>query len=136
MNSLALLLICIAIFLVAYVTYGAFLAKKFGIDPKRKTPAHTLRDDVDYCPTNSKILLGHHFSSIAGAGPITGPIQAAIFGWLPVLLWVIIGSIFIGGVHDFGSLVASVRHDGKTIGEVIKVNIGDKGKKLFNTLWI
>ncbi|MEW8995340.1 carbon starvation CstA family protein [Clostridium sp.] len=136
MNSLALLLICIAIFLVAYVTYGAFLAKKFGIDPKRKTPAHTLRDDVDYCPTNSKVLLGHHFSSIAGAGPITGPIQAAIFGWLPVLLWVIIGSIFIGGVHDFGSLVASVRHDGKTIGEVIKVNIRDKGKKLFNTLWI
>ncbi|WP_346915310.1 carbon starvation protein A [Clostridium sp.] len=137
MNSLALLLICIAIFLVAYVTYGAFLAKKFGIDPKRKTPAHTLRDDVDYCPTNSKVLLGHHFSSIAGAGPITGPIQAAIFGWLPVLLWVIIGSIFIGGVHDFGSLVASVRHDGKTIGEVIKVNIGDKGKKLFNIFgWV
>ncbi|WP_346899977.1 carbon starvation protein A [Clostridium sp. UBA7503] len=137
MNSLALLLICIAIFIVAYVTYGAFLAKKFGIDPKRKTPAHTLRDDVDYCPTNSKVLLGHHFSSIAGAGPITGPIQAAIFGWLPVLLWIIIGSIFIGGVHDFGSLVASVRHDGKTIGEVIKVNIGEKGKKLFNIFgWV
>ncbi|MDU1413669.1 MAG: carbon starvation protein A [Clostridium sp.] len=132
MNSLLLLLLTIGIFLVAYITYGAYVAKKFGIDPTRKTPAHTLRDDIDYCPANSKVLLGHHFSSIAGAGPISGPIQAAIFGWVPVFLWVIVGSIFIGGVHDFGSLVASVRHDGKSIGEVIKVNIGDRGKKLFN----
>lgn len=132
MNSLLLLLICIGIFLVAYVTYGSFLAKKYGIDPTRKTPAHTLRDDIDYCPANSKVLLGHHFSSIAGAGPITGPIQAAVFGWIPVFLWIIVGSIFIGGVHDFGSLVASIRHDGKTIGEVVKVNMGQRGKMLFN----
>lgn len=132
MNSLLLLLICIGIFLVAYITYGSFLAKKYGIDPKRKTPAHTLRDDIDYCPANSKVLLGHHFSSIAGAGPITGPIQAAVFGWIPVFLWIIVGSIFIGGVHDFGSLVASIRHDGKTIGEVVKVNMGHRGKMLFN----
>lgn len=132
MNSLLLLILTIVIFLVAYVTYGSFLAKKYGIDPSRKTPAHTLRDDIDYCPANSKVLLGHHFSSIAGAGPISGPIQAAIFGWIPVFLWVVVGSIFIGGVHDFGSLVASVRHDGKSIGEIIKVNIGDTGKKLFN----
>lgn len=132
MNSLLLLLICIGIFIVAYITYGSFLAKKYGIDPKRKTPAHTLRDDIDYCPANSKVLLGHHFSSIAGAGPITGPIQAAVFGWIPVFLWIIVGSIFIGGVHDFGSLVASIRHDGKTIGEVVKVNMGQRGKLLFN----
>lgn len=132
MNSLLLLLLTIVIFLVAYVTYGGYVAKKYGIDPSRKTPAHRLRDDIDYCPANSKVLLGHHFSSIAGAGPITGPIQAAVFGWIPVFLWIVIGSVFIGGVHDFGSLVASVRHDGKTIGEIIKVNIGDRGKKLFN----
>lgn len=132
MNSLLLLLLSIVIFLVAYVTYGGYVAKKYGIDPKRKTPAHRLRDDIDYCPANSKVLLGHHFSSIAGAGPISGPVQAAIFGWVPVFLWIVIGSVFIGGVHDFGSLVASVRHDGKSIGEIIKVNIGDRGKKLFN----
>lgn len=132
MNSLVLLLISIGIFFIAYITYGSFLAKKYGIDPKLKTPAHTLRDDVDYCPANSKVLLGHHFSSIAGAGPITGPIQAAIFGWIPVFLWIVIGSVFIGGVHDFGSLVASMRHDGKTIGEVVKVNMGKRGKTLFN----
>lgn len=137
MNSLVLLLISIGIFFIAYITYGSFLAKKYGIDAKRKTPAHTLRDDIDYCPANSKVLLGHHFSSIAGAGPITGPIQAAIFGWIPVFLWIVIGSVFIGGVHDFGSLVASMRHDGKTIGEVIKVNMGKRGKTLFNLFgWV
>jgi carbon starvation protein len=108
------------------------LAKQWGIDSERKTPAHTCRDDIDYCPANAKVLLGHHFSSIAGAGPITGPIAAAIFGWLPVYLWIVVGSIFVGGVHDWGSLFASVRHDGKSIGEVIRVTIGEKGKKLFN----
>jgi carbon starvation protein len=132
MNSLTLLLLGILLFLVAYVTYGAYLAKHWGIDPERKTPAHTCRDDIDYCPANAKVLLGHHFSSIAGAGPITGPIAAAIFGWLPVYLWIVIGSIFVGGVHDWGSLLASVRHDGKSIGEIIRVTIGENGKKLFN----
>ncbi|MDF2891127.1 MAG: cstA [Clostridia bacterium] len=132
MNSLTLLLLGILLFLVAYVTYGAYLAKHWGIDNERKTPAHTCRDDIDYCPANAKVLLGHHFSSIAGAGPITGPIAAAIFGWLPVYLWIVIGSIFVGGVHDWGSLFASIRHDGKSIGEVIRVNIGEKGKMLFN----
>ncbi|HWR60300.1 MAG TPA: carbon starvation protein A, partial [Clostridia bacterium] len=130
--SLVLLLIGIVLFLAAYIIYGSYLAKEWGIDPTKKTPAYTLRDDIDYCPANAKVLLGHHFSSIAGAGPITGPIQAAIFGWLPVYLWIVLGSIFFGGVHDWGSLFASVRHDGKSIGEIIRVNIGETGKKLFN----
>lgn len=132
MNSLWLLVIGIILFLIAYVGYGGYLAKQWGIDPKRKTPSHTKYDNIDYVPTNSKVLLGHHFSSIAGAGPITGPIMAAIFGWLPVYLWIIIGSIFVGGVHDYGSLLASVRHDGKSIGEIIRVNVGERGKMLFN----
>ncbi len=132
MNSLVLLVVGIVLFLIAYVYYGALLSKAWGIDPSRKTPAHTLKDDVDYCPTNPNVLLGHHFSSIAGAGPISGPIQAAIFGWLPVYLWVVIGSIFFGGVHDWGSLFASIRHEGKSIGEIIRVNLGQKGKMLFN----
>ena len=132
MNSLVLLVVGIVLLIVAYVSYGGYLAKEWGIDPSRKTPAHTLKDDVDYCPTNPNVLLGHHFSSIAGAGPIAGPIQAAIFGWLPVYLWVVIGSIFFGGVHDWGSLFASIRHEGKSIGEIIRVNLGQKGKMLFN----
>lgn len=132
MNSLTLLLIGIVLFLVAYVAYGSYLAKQWGIDPDRKTPAHTMRDDIDYCPANAKVLLGHHFSSIAGAGPITGPITAAVFGWLPVYLWIVVGSIFVGGVHDWGALFASIRHEGKSIGEIIRVNIGENGKKLFN----
>lgn len=132
MNSLVLLLIGIVLFLAAYVVYGGYLAKQWGIDPSKKTPANTLRDDIDYCPANAKVLLGHHFSSIAGAGPISGPIQAAVFGWLPVYLWIIIGSMFVGGIHDWGALFASVRHEGKSIGEIIRVNIGETGKKLFN----
>ncbi|SNT05967.1 carbon starvation protein [Anaerovirgula multivorans] len=131
MNSLVLILISVVVFLIAYVTYGAWLAKQWGIDNSRKTPAHTKGDGVDYVPAKAPVLLGHHFASIAGAGPISGPIAAAIFGWLPVLLWIIVGSIFFGGVHDFGSLLASIRHDGKSIGEVIEINMGKRGKKLF-----
>ncbi len=131
MNSMVLIVGSIAIFLIAYVTYGAWLAKEWGIDDSRKTPAHTKNDGVDFVPAEAPVLLGHHFASIAGAGPITGPIAAAIFGWVPVLLWIIIGSIFFGGVHDFGSLFASIRHDGKSIGEVIEINMGKTGKKLF-----
>lgn len=137
MNSLALLLTGIILFLIAYLTYGRWLAKHWGVDISRETPAHVKFDNVDYCPADAKILLGHHFSSIAGAGPIAGPIQAAIFGWVPVMLWIIIGSIFIGGVHDFGSLFASIRHGGNSIGEIIHANIGEKGKKLFNVFaWV
>jgi carbon starvation protein len=132
MNSLWLLAIGIILFFIAYVSYGGYLAKQWGVDIKRPTPAHTKYDNIDYVPTNAKVLLGHHFSSIAGAGPITGPILASIFGWLPVYLWIVVGSIFVGGVHDFGSLLASVRHEGKSVGEIIRVNVGEKGKSLFN----
>ena len=131
MSSLFLILIAVVVFLVAYTTYGAYLSKKWGIDPARKTPAHTINDGVDYVPAKAPVLLGHHFSSIAGAGPIVGPIGAAIFGWIPVFLWIIIGSIFFGGVHDMGALFASVRHDGKSLGEVIGSTMGKNGKKLF-----
>ncbi|KJS88664.1 MAG: carbon starvation protein CstA [Peptococcaceae bacterium BICA1-8] len=131
MSALVLVIFAIVCFLIAYVTYGSWLAKQWGIDPTKKTPACTKTDGVDFCPAKAPVLLGHHFSSIAGAGPIVGPIAASIFGWIPVALWIIVGSIFFGGVHDFGSLFASVRHDGKSIGEVIEVNIGKTGKKLF-----
>ncbi|MPM23507.1 Peptide transporter CstA [bioreactor metagenome] len=132
MSSIVLLIGAIILFIAAYATYGSFIAKKWGIDPTRETPAHTLRDDVDYCPADTKVILGHHFSSIAGAGPITGPIQAAVFGWVPVILWIFVGSIFIGGIHDWGALFASIRHNGKSIGEVVRVNIGETGKKVFD----
>lgn len=130
--ALSLILIAIVVFLIAYVTYGSWLCKKWGIDPTRKTPAHTMNDGVDYVPAKAPVLLGHHFASIAGAGPIVGPIAAAMFGWLPVFLWIIVGSIFFGGVHDFGSLFASMRHDGKSLGNIIEANMGDSGKKLFS----
>ena len=132
MSGMALLLGSSAIFLIAYITYGSWLSKKWGIDAARKTPAHTQRDGVDYVPTKPIVLLGHHFSSIAGAGPIVGPITAAVFGWVPVVLWVLIGSIFFGGVQDYGSLVASLRHKGQTIGEIIDSTIGRRGKFLFS----
>lgn len=132
MSSLLLIIGSIVIFIIAYATYGSWLAKKWGVDPTRETPAHEINDGVDYVPASSPILLGHHFASIAGAGPINGPIQAAVFGWVPVYLWIIIGSIFFGGVHDFGSLFVSIRHKGKSIGTVIKDTMGDTGKKLFS----
>ncbi|SFB35416.1 carbon starvation CstA family protein [Clostridium frigidicarnis] len=132
MSAIVLLVGAVVIFIVAYLTYGSWLAKKWGIDLKRETPAHTKFDNVDYVPADARILLGHHFSSIAGAGPITGPIVASVFGWLPVYLWILLGSIFVGGVHDFGALFASIRHDGKSIGEIIHKTLGKKGKLLFN----
>lgn len=132
MNSLWLILIGIVAFFIAYVSYGRWLAKKWGIDDAIKTPANTINDGIDYCPARTPVLLGHHFASIAGAGPILGPIQAAVFGWVPVFLWIVLGSIFVGGVHDMGSLFASIRHQGKSIGEVIHTNIGKSGKQLFN----
>lgn len=132
MNTFTLLIGSAIILAVAYVLYGGYLAKKWGVDDSRKTPAHTKYDGVDYVPSKVPILMGHHFASIAGAGPIMGPVQAAIFGWIPVTLWILIGSIFFGGVQDFGSLFASIRHDGKSIGEIIEANMGNKGKKLFS----
>ena len=131
MNAALILIISIVVLLAGYVTYGAWLEKQWGIDSTRKTPAHELEDGTVYCPAKTPVLMGHHFSSIAGAGPINGPIQAAVFGWVPVLLWVIIGGIFFGGVHDFGALFASVRHKGQSIGEVIADSMGSRAKKLF-----
>lgn len=132
MNAVWLVVIGIVLFLVAYKTYGSYLAKQWGVDDKVETPAHTKEDGVDYVPTKAPVLLGHHFSSIAGAGPIIGPVQASIFGWVPIMLWIVTGGIFFGGVHDFGSIFASIRHDGKSIGEIIGVNMGKKGKRLFS----
>ncbi len=130
--AIFLIIIAIIVFFVAYVTYGSWLAKKWGVDPSKKTPANEMYDGVDYVPASSGVVIGHHFASIAGAGPIIGPIAAGIFGWLPVYLWIIIGSIFFGGVHDFGSLFASIRHKGKSISKIIADNMGTSGKKLFS----
>ena len=131
MNAAVLLILSIAILLIGYIFYGRWLSKKWGVDPSKATPAHTMEDGVDYVPAKAPVLMGHHFSSIAGAGPINGPIQAAVFGWVPVMLWVLIGGIFFGGVHDFGALFASVRNKGKSIGTVIEDSIGMKAKRLF-----
>ncbi len=131
MSSILIVVLSIVLFFIAYVFYGGWLCKKWGVNTEKETPAHTREDGVDYVPASKGVVLGHHFASIAGAGPITGPIAAAMFGWVPVLLWIVIGSIFFGGVHDFGALMASIRHDGNTIGEVIEKNIGKRGKKLF-----
>lgn len=131
MNGVVVLVAAIAILVIAYLTYGKWLAKQWGIDPSRETPSHTEEDGVDYVPAKAPVLMGHHFSSIAGAGPINGPIQAAVFGWVPVLLWVLIGGIFFGAVHDFGALFASLRNKGQSIGEVIATTMGSKAKKLF-----
>ena len=131
MNSLVILLISFVVLICGYLFYGKWLAKEWGVDPSRETPAHTMADGLDYCPAKAPVLLGHHFASIAGAGPINGPIQAAVFGWLPVLLWILVGGVFFGATHDFAALFASIRHEGKSIGHVIEVNIGRRGKKLF-----
>lgn len=131
MNAAVILILAIAVLIVGYLTYGRWLAKQWGVDPTRKTPAHEMEDGMDYVPAKAPVLMGHHFSSIAGAGPINGPIQAAIFGWVPVLLWVLIGGIFFGSVHDFGALFASIRHKGQSMGEVIGDSMGNTAKKLF-----
>ena len=115
-----ILLFSIVMFILGYNIYGRFLNKRFEIDPERPTPSHTDYDGIDRVPARKEVLLGHHFSSIAGAGPIVGPVIAAAFGWVPVLIWILIGSIFIGGVHDFSSLIASIRHKGRSIAEIAK----------------
>ncbi len=132
MNTLVLLGICVVILFCGYMFYGRWLAKQWGVgEGDIPTPAHTMNDGIDYVPAKAPVLMGHHFSSIAGAGPITGPIGAAMFGWLPVTLWVLVGGIFFGGVHDFGALFASVRHKGQSIGEIISANMSKRAKQLF-----
>ena len=131
MSAIIILIIGIVLLALGYIFYGSWLAKQWGVDPNKETPAHTNYDGTDFVPANPAVLMGHHFSSIAGAGPINGPIQAAVFGWLPVFLWVVIGGIFFGAMHDFGSLFASIRHNGGSIGEVIKDSMGPRAQKLF-----
>ena len=131
MTALLIIIAAIALLVIGYIVYGSWLAKQWGIDPTRKTPANEKTDGVDYVPAKPAVLMGHHFSSIAGAGPINGPIQAAVFGWVPVFLWCVVGGIFFGGLQDFGSLFASIRNDGKSVGEIIKSSMGTKAKKLF-----
>ena len=134
MNGIVLLIISVAILVCGYIFYGRYLCKKWGVgENDQPTPAHAMEDGIDYVPAPAPVLMGHHFSSIAGAGPITGPISAAAagFGWGACALWIIIGGIFFGGVHDFGALFASVRHGGKSIGEIISANMSKRAKRLF-----
>lgn len=131
MNLLTLLITALIIYVVAYIVYGNYLDKLAGVDEKRETPAHSMTDGVDYVPAKAPVLLGHHFASIAGAGPITGPIAAIVFGWLPCFLWIVIGCVFIGGVHDFFSLFTSSRHKGLSVGEIIGQYVGKKARIWF-----
>ena len=131
MNGALLLVIGGLFLIVGYVVYGRFIGRVLGIDPDRPTPAHTLKDDVDYVPTRPSILFGHHFSSIAGAGPIVGPVLAAQFGWLAVVLWVVLGCVFIGALHDMSVLFLSVRNQGRSIGTIIESLMGYWGRILF-----
>jgi len=133
-----LFVIAVVFFAASYMIYGKFQKNLYGLDDKNDTPAKVYFDGMDYVPTHPAVLLGHHFASIAGAGPIVGPITAAtMFGWLPAYLWCLIGSAFLGGVHDAGSLVASIRHKGLSVGEVVDHWIGHRAKKIFLTFtWL
>ena len=131
MNTLVIVLTAAVVLVAAYALYGRWLAKTWGIDPKAQTPAVKYNDGKDFVPTNGWTVFSHQFSSIAGAGPVTGAIQAAAFGWLPVLLWVLLGGVFFGAVTDFGALYASVKNDGKSMGMLIEKYIGKLGRKLF-----
>lgn len=131
MNGILMMVIAIAVLGGAYLLYGRYLQNKWGIDPTAKTPAYEMEDGVDYVPADTNVVFGHQFASIAGAGPINGPIQAAMFGWLPVLLWILIGGVFFGAVQDFAAMYASVKNKGRTIGYIIEEYIGKTGKKLF-----
>ena len=131
MNGILMMIIALVVLGGAYLLYGRYLQNKWGIDPNAKTPAYELEDGVDYVPADTNVVFGHQFASIAGAGPINGPIQAAIFGWVPVLLWILIGGVFFGAVQDFAAMYASVKNKGRTIGYIIEEYIGKLGKKLF-----
>ncbi|MDX8419163.1 carbon starvation protein A [Stecheria sp. CLA-KB-P133] len=131
MNSLFILLFAVVVLACGYLVYGRWLAKTWGVDPKADTPAVVHNDGEDYVPSSRLTVFAHQFSSIAGAGPVQGPILAAVFGWVPVLLWLLIGGVFFGAVQDFGALYASVKNDGKSIGMVIEKYIGRKGRQFF-----
>lgn len=131
MNGLVIVLIAIVVLGAGYLLYGRWLASKWGLDPKAKTPAYTHEDGQDYVPSSKLTVFAHQFSSIAGAGPVTGPILASVFGWVPVLLWLLIGGLFFGAVQDFGALYASVKNEGKSMGMIIEKYIGRTGRTLF-----
>jgi carbon starvation protein len=131
MNGLLLLVISVVVLSLAYLLYGRFLARSWGINPARKTPAHEFEDGKEYVPTSPAVVFGYEFASIAGAGPINGPIIAAMFGWLPALLWLLLGSALFGAVHDFAALYTSVKNKGKSIGYIIELYVGKTGKRLF-----
>lgn len=131
MHLSVLILFSAVVLIVAYFTYGKYVFRKLKIDNKNPAPSHTHQDGVDYVPSKPFVVLGHHFASIAGAGPIVGPIIAVTYGWIPAVIWILVGGIFFGAVHDVGSMVASMRNEGKSIGVIIQNNIGRKGKLLF-----
>ena len=131
MNGISIMLLSLVVLVLAYLLYGRWLAKKWGIDPNAKTPAYEYEDGVDFVPAEPQVVFGHQFASIAGAGPINGPIQAAMFGWIPILLWCLIGGVFIGAVHDFSSMYASIKNKGNSIGLIIEQYVGKLGKKMF-----
>ena len=131
MNGFIIIILAAVVLVSAYMIYGRYLVKKWGIDPDAKTPAYTEEDGVDYVPADTNVVFGHQFASIAGAAPITGPIQAAVFGWLPALLWILIGGVFFGAVQDFAAMYASVKNKGRSIGYIIEKYIGRTGKRLF-----
>ena len=128
-------ILCLAAYVLGYFVYARFLARRiFDIDPSARTPAHVLRDDVDYVPTRRIVLFGHHFASITGLAPMLGPAVAVIWGWLPATLWVVLGAIFVGCVHDFSALVVSMRARGMSIGKVAEGIIGPRAKTLFHLI--
>lgn len=131
MNGLTMMILAVVVLGGAYLIYGRYLAKKWGVNPDSKTPAYEMEDGVDYVPADTNVVFGHQFASIAGAGPINGPIQAAMFGWLPVMLWILLGGVFFGAVQDFASMYASVKNKGRSIGYIIELYIGKLGKRLF-----
>jgi len=135
MTPLIAAVICIAAYALAYRFYARFLATHlFALSPQRVTPAHTLRDDVDYMPTNRFVLFGHHYASITGLSPMLGPAIAVIWGWLPAMLWVVLGAIFVGAVHDFSALAVSIRARGMSIGKVAEGLVGKRAKSLFHII--
>lgn len=136
MNGLVIVLIAIVVLGAGYLLYGRWLANKWGLDPKAKTPAYTHEDGQDYVPSSKLTVFAHQFSSIAGAGPVTGPILASVFGWVPVLLWLLIGGLFFGAVQDFGALYASVKNEGKSMGMIIEKYIGRTGWTLYIPMFV
>ena len=135
MSVFVLALLALVLFFVAYHTYGRFFSRRIlALDPNVPTPAHTKRDGIDFMPANKYVLFGHHFASIAGVGPILGPAIAVIYGWLPAIIWTVVGAILIGGVHDLGALVASVRHGGRSIGDLTEELVGHRARNLFLVL--